>query len=288
MLHNRDLRLLRAFARPRAEDDLRRRIRSINGVNVKNGEANCQYVNSFVCLAIRWHCSILVVRWREYLGEYRRLTTSSLQTIFGSRLYHAHVEQDLSTLFNILVSDQANLDDVTRASNRLFDQLILSSYSQFSAKDPYAPLDDQLKTCLIITASHIDALPTRRELLFTLTSAASLIHIARTLFVYMDADIERLKRSAFPDPDRCFQRYAQESLCPICASADADGNEPLCEDSCRFVMKTCLEQTNNPYVTFALVAQGYSNVIKQIQELIVELKVSCNESRLSKQTLPRL
>jgi hypothetical protein len=41
-------------------------------------------------------------------------------------------------------------------------------------------------------------------------------------------------------------------------------------------MKTCLNQTNNPYVAFALIAKGYSAIIKEIEQAITELKVNIN------------
>jgi len=143
-------------------------------------------------------------------------------------------------------------------------------------------LDDQLQKCLVTKALDIEALPTQREVLYTLSSAASLIRLLRTLFIYIDADIQRLKTTVTLNSQQCLQRYVRETLCPICVSIpsppssnnyDNNTNEPLCENDCQFVMKSCLNDTNNPYVAFAVTAQGYSDVIKQIQESVVELKV---------------
>jgi hypothetical protein len=137
--------------------------------------------------------------------------------------------------------------------------------------------DDKLRKCLENTAADIQALPTQREVLYTITSAASLIHILRTMFVYIDADIKGLKETVIPDSEQCLQRYARETLCPICvnkSSSSNNVNEPLCENDCQFLMKNCLNETNNPYTAFAVIAQGYSDVIKQIQKSIVELKVN--------------
>jgi len=151
--------------------------------------------------------------------------------------------------------------------------------------DDFIP-DEQFQKCLTNQAFAIEALPTQRELLYTISSAASLIHILQTLFIYIDADIQRLKTTVKFDSHQCLQRYARETLCPICVSVplsysssisnDNDINEPLCENDCHYVIKNCFNQTNNPYVAFALIAQGYSNVIKQIQESVVELKVKYN------------
>jgi hypothetical protein len=140
--------------------------------------------------------------------------------------------------------------------------------------------DDKLQKCLVNNAFDMEALPTQREVLYTLSSAASLIHILRTLFIYIDADIQRLKTTVTLNSQQCLQRYVRETLCPICVSIpsslndrDNNVNEPLCENDCQFIMKNCLNETNNPYVAFAVIAQGYSDVIKQIQESVIELKV---------------
>ncbi|UJR31829.1 hypothetical protein I4U23_019306 [Adineta vaga] len=219
---------------------------------------------------------------KEYLSESRRITISSLESIFGTKEYHSNIHHILTTLFNFLGHHRSSIDDVSKATNQLFDELILSSYRRFVTYDNDIILDDHLRNCLITKASDINALPAQRELLYSLTSATSLLHILRSLFIYFEADIHRLKASATLNSHQCLQRYVRESLCPICMSTSSsipDDNDALCEDSCRFIMKTCFEQTNNPYIAFTLIAQGYSNVIKEIQESIVELKLV---ERLSK------
>jgi Golgi nucleoside diphosphatase len=101
----------------------------------------------------------------------------------------------------------------------------------------------------------------------------------------MEADIQRLKTTATLNSHQCLQRYVRETLCPICVTTPSslsssmnfnNANEPLCENDCRFVIKTCFNETNNPYIAFAMIAQGYSNVTKQIQESVEELKVKYN------------
>lgn len=218
---------------------------------------------------------------KEYVRESRRRTISSLETLFGTREYHKDIHQALTTLFDTLANDQSRDEDVSKNAVHVFDQLILATYRQFMTKQPHLNLDDQLQKCLVNTAFNIEALPTQREVLYTLSSAASLVHILRTLFIYIDADIERLKATVTLHSQQCLQRYVRETLCPMCLSASPLSatyahqhvNEPLCENDCRFVIKNCFNETNNPYVAFASIAQGYSDVIKQIQEYVVELKV---------------
>ena len=189
----------------------------------------------------------------------------------------------MSNLFTTLGNDQSQDEDVSKVAVNVFNQLILATYRQFMTEQAHFNLDDQLQKCLVNTAFNIEALPTQREVLYTLSSAASLVHILRTLFIYMDADIERLKATVTLHSQQCLQRYVREALCPICLSASMSSstydkryiNEPLCENDCRFVIKNCFNETNNPYITFALIAQGYSDIIKQIQESVVELKVRC-------------
>jgi formate dehydrogenase maturation protein FdhE len=147
-------------------------------------------------------------------------------------------------------------------------------------------LNEEFQKCLVNIASDIDALPTQRELLYTLTSASSLIYILRTLFIYIDADIQRLKTTVTLNSQECLQRYVRETLCPICVSTpslyfssinnDNNVNEPLCENDCHYVIKNCFNETSNPYVAFSLIAQGYSSIIKQIQQSVDELKVKHN------------
>ena len=144
-------------------------------------------------------------------------------------------------------------------------------------------LDEQFKKCLVNKAFDIEALPTQRELLYTLTSAASLVKILQRSFIYIDADIHRLNTTVTLDSQQCLQRYARETLCPICVGIpsllsssikyDYNANEPLCENDCRFIIKACFNRTNNPYINFAFIAQGYSNIIKQIQKSVIELQV---------------
>jgi hypothetical protein len=192
-------------------------------------------------------------------------------------------------LFNILGNHQStgDDDDVSKSAINLFNHLIISTYRRFMTTKPddFIP-DEQFQKCLTNQAFAIEALPTQRELLYTISSAASLIHILQTLFIYIDADIQRLKTTVKFDSHQCLQRYARETLCPICVSTPSsinynnNVNEPLCENDCHYVIKNCFNQTNNPYVAFALIAQGYSNVIKQIQESVVELKVKYDSKKI--------
>jgi hypothetical protein len=103
------------------------------------------------------------------------------------------------------------------------------------------------------------------------------------MLIYIDADIQRLKTTSTMNSNLCIHRYARETLCPICISASGyfnqinnndDINELLCENDCRYVIQTCFNQTNNPYTAFALVAKGYSAIIKEIEQAVIELKVS--------------
>ncbi len=226
----------------------------------------------------------MFIDWtKEYLTESRRITISSLETLFGTKEYHSNIHHSITTLFNILGNHQSNNDDVSKSVINLFNQLIISSYRRFMTDKSDLILDEEFQKCLVNIAFDIQALPTQRELLYTLTSAASLIHILRTLFIYIDADIQRLKTTVIFNSHQCLQRYVRETLCPICVSIpsslsssnyyDNNANEPLCENDCHYVIKNCFNQTSNPYVAFSLIAQGYSNVIKQIQESVVELKV---------------
>jgi hypothetical protein len=220
---------------------------------------------------------------KDYVNEARRITVLSLETLLGREEYHANVHHSISTLFNVLGDHESSDDDVSKSAVTLFNHLIVSSYRRFMTMDSQEMLDEPFQKCLVNKAFDIEALPTQRELLYTLTSGASLIHILQTLFVYLDADIEHMKRAGNVDSSQCIQRYARETLCPICISTPSSmsssvnyDNEPLCEHDCRFVIKTCFDQASNPYVAFAFAAQGYSHVVKQIQEAVVELKVKCH------------
>lgn len=247
-------------------------------------------VSKYFLLTFLFESFLLFIVWtKEYLTESRRITVSSLETLFGIKEYHANIHESLSTLFNILGDHQSTDKDVSESSVHLFNQLILSTYRHFMTHNNEIKLDVNLQKCLITKALDIQALPTQRELLYTLTSAASLIHILRTLFIYIDADIQRLKTTVTLNSHQCLQRYVRETLCPICVNMPSsrfssfihydnnnNNNEPLCEKDCRYVIKTCFDPTDNSYIAFALLAEGYSSVIKQIQESIVELKVKFN------------
>ncbi|CAF1392447.1 unnamed protein product [Rotaria sordida] len=231
-------------------------------------------------------------RIKEYITEFHHLTISSLETLFGTKEYHLNIHHSISTLFNILGDHQSTDNDVSKSAVNLFNQLILSSYRRFMTNNNDLIFDDNFKKCLLTKAFDIDALPKQRELLYTLTSTTSLIQILRTLFIYIDADIQQLKTTVTLNSHRCLQRYVREALCPICANMpssssslsssmnyDNNINEPLCENDCHYVIKTCFNETSNPYVAFAIIAQGYATVIKQIQDSVIELKVV---ERLSK------
>ncbi|CAF3419703.1 unnamed protein product [Rotaria socialis] len=227
------------------------------------------------------------IRIAEYVKEFRHITLSSLKTLFGTKEYHSNIHNATSTLFDILADHQSTDDDVSKSAVNLFTQLILSAYRRFMTDDDDVILDDSFKRCLVNKAFDIEALPTQRELLYTLTSATSLIKILRTLFIYVDADIQRLKTTVTLNSQQCLQRYVRETLCPICVSTpsssinhDSNANDPLCENDCRYVIKTCFNETSNAYIAFASIAQGYSDVIKQIQEHAIELKVVDRLSKL--------
>jgi hypothetical protein len=221
---------------------------------------------------------------REYVSETRRVTISSLELLFGQVEYHANIHHSIVTLFNMLGDPHSSTDDVSKSSVALFNHLIISSYRRFMTKNTdHLEFDEQFQKCLVNKAYSIKALPTQPELLYTLTGGASLIRILQTLFVYLDADIQRMNEIASITSHQCIQRYAREALCPICVRSPSpwslsnnygdEIDEPLCENDCRYVVKTCFDQTSNPYVAFAFIAQGYTRVIKQIQEAAVELKV---------------
>lgn len=145
-------------------------------------------------------------------------------------------------------------------------------------------LDDNFQKCLINKAFEIEAISTQRELLYTLTSGSSLIQIYRTMLIYIDADIQRLKTipTTIMNSNQCLQFYAKETLCPICIKTSSSSNqinnngidEPLCENDCQYLIKTCFNQTNNPYIEFASIAKGYSAIIKETEHAITELKVN--------------
>ena len=228
-----------------------------------------------------------VLDWlKEYIAESRRLTTISLETLLGAREYRAHVHQVASALFDTLSNTQSSGDDVSRSAVTLFSQLVVSSYRRFMTYDERVPLDEKFQKCLVNRALDIEAFPSQRELLYTLTSGSSLIQTLRTMLIYMDADIQRLKTIATITSNACTQRYARETLCPICVtpssavdpiSQAAGVNESLCPKACRQVIRTCFNQTSNPYVAFASIAKGYSIVAKDIERAILQLKVKIVE-----------
>lgn len=205
---------------------------------------------------------------------------SALENLFGSIEYRENIHHSLVSLFKNLSDQHSNDNDVSKSAVNLFNQLILSAYRRFMTNEQGLALEDNFIKCIINKASEIEALPKKTELLYTLTSAKSLIKILRTLFIYIDADIQRFKETVTLDSQQCLQRYVRETLCPICVSTlsssvsyDNNVNEPLCENDCHFVIKTCLNETSNPYIAFALIAQNYSNIIQQMQESVIELKV---------------
>jgi len=148
--------------------------------------------------------------------------------------------------------------------------------------DNHLILDEKFEKCLVNKAFDIEALPTQRELLYILTSGSSLFHIFRTMLIYIDADIQRLITTATMNSDQCLQLYARETLCPICINtlssfnriSNNDISELLCENDCQYVIKTCFNQTNNPYKAFASISKGYSNIVKEIEHAVIELKVN--------------
>lgn len=224
-----------------------------------------------------------IVQIKEYVKEFRLITKSSLETLFGTKEYNSSIQPSIANLFNNLGNHQSTDDDVSKSASKLFAELVTSSYRRFMTKDNDLVLSEDLKKCLVTKAFDIEAFSTQRELLYTLTSATSLIQILRTLFVYFDVDIQRLKTSATLNSQQCLQRYVRETLCPFCihrpsslslpVDYDDNINEPLCENDCQFVITTCFNDTSNPYIVFSSIAQAYSKIIKQIEESIVELKV---------------
>ena len=226
----------------------------------------------------------MIVWSKEYIAESRRLTMSSLETLFGTKEYRLNVHHSVTVLFDTLSNNHASVNDISKSTIDLLNRLIISLYRQFIINDDRIAMDDKFQKCLINKAFDIDALPKQRELLYILTSGSSLMQIFRTMLIYLDADIQRLKTTATMDSNQCIQRYARESLCPICVSTSSsfnrfnniinDGSELLCENDCRYVIKTCFNQSSNPYVAFALIAKDYSVIIKEIEQSVIELKVS--------------
>ncbi|CAF3338000.1 unnamed protein product [Rotaria sp. Silwood2] len=223
---------------------------------------------------------------KEYITESRRLTISSLETLFGIKEYRLNIDQSVSILFDTLSNSHSSVDAVSKSTIDLFNRLIISLYRRFIINDDKILLDDEFQKCLVNKAFDMEALPKQREILYILTSASSLIQIFYTMLVYIDADIQRLKTTATMNSKECIQRYAREALCPICLGTSSsfnqinnnnnnnDVSEVLCKNDCRYIIKTCVNQTNDPYMEFALIAKNYSDIIKQIEQATIELKVS--------------
>ncbi|CAF1103955.1 unnamed protein product [Adineta steineri] len=222
----------------------------------------------------------------EYTTELRRLTISSLETLFGTKEYRLNIHQSLVNLFNTLNNHHSSTDNVSKSTIDLFNHLIISLYRQFMIKNNQYFLDDKLQKCLLNKAFDINALSTKRELLYILTSGSSLIHILHTMLIYIDADIQRLKLSAKLISNPCIERFAKETLCPICVSisfsthhSNTNNNELLCKDDCQNVIKKCFNQTNNSYILFASMIKTYSTIVQDIERSVIELKLV---ERLSK------
>ena len=223
--------------------------------------------------------------WKQnYVQETRQLSISSLEKLFGLKEYHSNIEHAITRLFNVVGNQDSSDNEVSTSAIDLFKHLIVSMYRRFMAADSDMKFDDEFEKCLIVKAFDIEALPTQRELLYTITSGASLVNILQTLFIYLDADIQRMNDTGTLNFHPCVQRYARETLCPICVGLSSswaigsnfDENsldEPLCENDCRYLMNMCFDQELNPYVAFAALAQSYSHVVKQVQEAVLELKV---------------
>ncbi|CAF3401563.1 unnamed protein product [Rotaria socialis] len=106
------------------------------------------------------------------------------------------------------------------------------------------------------------------------------------MLVYIQADIQRLQRTTTIDSNQCIQRYARETLCPICVSStsspssfsnqinnDNDISEALCENDCRYIIRTCFNETNDPYLVFASMAKNYSDILEEMEQIVIELKL---------------
>ena len=219
---------------------------------------------------------------KEYLTEFRRLTVSSLETLFGTGEYRLNIDQSVSTLFNILGDHQSSVDDISRSTVDLLNHLIVSLYRRFMSNDHNSLFDEKFQKCLINKAFDLEALSTQRELLYILTSGSTIMRVFRTMLVYIDADIQRLTATIDTNADQCLLFYARQSLCPLCIRASVapnptlkdDINELMCENDCQYIIRTCFNQTNNPYVAFASIAKGYAIIVKEIEQAITELKVS--------------
>ena len=206
-----------------------------------------------------------------------RITKTSLELLFGQQEFQMHLDETLTNLFDAFGRNDLSSDEVSKSSVHLFNQLILSLYRRFMSENPDEILPELLEKCLIKKAFDIEALPKERELLYTLTSGASLIHVLQNFFIYLDADIQRMNESTTLNSIQCLQRYARETLCPICVHMpnhhDEMINGPLCENDCQFIVKTCFDSTTNPYMSFVETIQGYRHILEQIQQATNELKL---------------
>ncbi|CAF2076559.1 unnamed protein product [Rotaria magnacalcarata] len=220
----------------------------------------------------------------EYIIETHRLTISSLETLFGTKEYRSNIDHSVSNLFNTLNNTHSSVEDVSKSTIDLFNHLIISIYRRFIINDDSIQLDDAFQKCLVNKAFNVEALPKQRELLYILTSASSLIQIFLAMLVYIQADIQRLQTTATIDSDQCIQRYARETLCPICVSSTPssssssnqisnDISEALCENDCRYIIRTCLNETNDPYLVFASMAKNYSDILEEMEQAVIELKL---------------
>lgn len=100
------------------------------------------------------------------------------------------------------------------------------------------------------------------------------------MLIYVEADIHRLKLIARIDSNQCIHRYSREALCPICVSKSSshsqlnnDISEALCENDCQFVIKTCFNQTNDPYLLFTSIMKNYSSILEEIEQAVIKLQV---------------
>ena len=205
---------------------------------------------------------------------------TSLQTLFGSREFRSTIQMSLTKLFESLEISRSSTDDVSRATVSLFHQLILALYRRFMNENERLIIDEKFQRCLINKAFDIEAFPNQRELLYTVSSGSSIIKSLRMMLIYIDADIQRLKSAATMTNNQCTERYGKETLCPICVSKQSEEKgESLCPNACRFLIRTCFNQTTNHYMAFASLAKGYSMIIKEIEKAVLELKVSCDRFR---------
>jgi len=219
---------------------------------------------------------------KEYLIEARRLVVSSLEALFGTQEYRLNIHQSLVNLFDALNNTQSSVDDVSRSTNEFFNHLIVSLYRTYMLDtNQRHTFDEDFEKCLINKAFDIDAFPMQKELLYILTSASSLMQIFRTLFIYIDVDIQQLNSIETIDTHSCLLEYAKDVLCPICSNH----YEIQCENSCQLVLRTCLNQTKASYLNFASMATGYASIIKEIEQAVTELKVNLYAIRMEFQLL---